>query len=915
MKQALFLFLALALALPACAQEPGNSGGSEVTSVTVSPQTGKVRVEIHTSTPVSAPGSVVNSPDNLIIDLPGVIYRESAHRYRVNRNGVHDVRIWQQSQNPPLTRISIELDRTSRYLISAEAGGLILQLGPSVPGGIQNAASIGGGKRENPPAASGRPSGPARAVGSIAGVFGRSKEPNYGQQQAPVAQPPSPEPPSSTSVQVSPPLAPDETQAGNTTPPPQAEPSAFAAPPAEPAPPTATAAVATAPSGAETSIASNVPEPAPAESKLNAPAEAIPTPAPASAPVAAVTSAVEEVSAAATPPSPAPAPAEVAAAEPPAAPATVTTTPAVAPAPLCGSEAAAAAAANATVGGRPVTSQDVAVAQAFVEVPNADLRTVFHVKFVQQDSAYIDGGRSSGLTEGMKLFVKDPSPAAGADANGPAPDTVQAELVVVGVAETSAVTEVHEPKRDVVPGDLAYLSSQDTQALVQQHALGTTRQYPAVISFTEGGDALDAEAHAEVPRPPMPSANRARIRVGFDYMGTQSTDSSQFSSRDVGLMLQADYTRIGGTYWNLNGYWRGQLNSASSPGQFQTLQELINRTYHMSLTYDNPNSHWVAGFGRMYLPWASSLDTIDGGYFGRRVRPGFIAGIFAGTTPDPTSWNYNPNLQMGGAFVNFAGGSFDAFHYSSTSGAGVNLISWQINRPFLFFENSLSYRRTLSIYQALQADSPAGNPAVAAPGPGIGRSFTTIRWSPFARLQLDANHTYFRDVPTFDPTLVGTGLLDKYLFQGFSGGAHVDVVKQISVYTELGRSNRTGDAQGSLNQMYGVTFGHVPFVGLRADAHYSAFNSSFGSGTYEAITLSRSFGERMRLDVLLGDQAFTSTLAGNQSARFLTATADSSLGTMFFAQGSFTVYRGQLQSYDQWLLTLGYRFDSKSRHK
>ena len=520
-----------------------------------------------------------------------------------------------------------------------------------------------------------------------------------------------------------------------------------------------------------------------------------------------------------------------------------------------------------------------------MEVPNADLRTAFHVKFVQQGNAYIDGGRSAGLAEGMKLFVKDPSPTAGANANGPAPDTVQAELVVVGVAETSAVTEIHEPKRDVVPGDLAYLSSQDTQALVQQHALGTTRQYPAVISFTEGGDALDEEAHAEVPRAPMPSANHARIRIGFDYMGTKSTDSSQLSSHDVGLMLQADYTRIGGTYWNLNGYWRGQLNSASSPGQFQTLQELINRTYHISLTYDNPNSPWVVGFGRMYLPWASSLDTIDGGYFGRRVRRGFIAGIFAGTTPDPTSWNYNPHLQMSGAFVNFEGGSFDAFHYSSTSGAGANLLSWQMNRPFLFFENSLSYRRNVSIYQSLQADSPVGNPAVAAPGPGIGRSFITVRWSPIARLQLDANHTYFRGIPTFDPTLVGTGLLDKYLFQGFSGGAHVDIVKQISVYTELGRSNRTGDAQSSLNQMYGITFGRVPFAGLRADAHYSRFNSSFGSGTYEAISLSRSFSERMRLDVLAGDQAFTSTLAGNQNARFLTATVDSSLGSMFFAAG------------------------------
>jgi len=31
---------------------------------------------------------------------------------------------------------------------------------------------------------------------------------------------------------------------------------------------------------------------------------------------------------------------------------------------------------------------------------------------------------------------------------------------------------------------------------------------------------------------------------------------------------------------------------------------------------------------------------------------------------------------------------------------------------------------------------------------------------------LDMTDTYFRDIPTYDSALVGTGLLDKYLFQG-----------------------------------------------------------------------------------------------------------------------------------------------------
>jgi AMIN domain len=525
-----------------------------------------------------------------------------------------------------------------------------------------------------------------------------------------------------------------------------------------------------------------------------------------------------------------------------------------------------------------------------------NLRTVFKVKYVAEGVAYLDGGRTSGLAEGMKLEIRDSDlPSQEGATVDPTDPRVVAELEVSATAETSAVTDIHLPKRQVKPGDLAYLSSGDAQTLVQQRSLSATRKYPAVVTFTEG-DPLEEEARAEVPRPPQPSVNRARGRIGFDYMGTVSRGSSSATSSDLGMVLRADITRLNGTYWNISGYWRGRLSARSSTSQ-QTLQDLINRTYHLSMTYDNPNSPWVAGFGRLYLPWAPSLDTIDGGYFGRRLSPGVTAGIFAGSTPDPTSWDYSLDRRIGGAFINFQAGDFDAFHYTSTTGIGVSTLKWKIDRPFVFLENTVSYKRYLSIYHSLQADSPAGNPAVPAPGPGLSRSFLTLRIQPHPRLEIDFNHNYFRDVPTFDPQLIGTGLLDKYLFQGFSAGARVEVVKQIFVYGTLGQTNRSGDTKSSLNQMYGITFGHLPWMGLRADAHYSRFNSSFGSGSYRAFSLSRNFTDDIRLEVLA----------------FVNANVDFAIGEHYFAQGGFTINRGQL-SYDQWMFTLGYRFDTKGKH-
>jgi hypothetical protein len=539
------------------------------------------------------------------------------------------------------------------------------------------------------------------------------------------------------------------------------------------------------------------------------------------------------------------------------------------------------------------------------------LRTVFRVKYVAEGVAYLEGGRAQGLAEGTKLEIEDNNlPAKQGDSANAADPRVVAELTVSAVAETSAVTDIHNPKRPVKVGDLAYLSSGDAEALVQQRTLSPTRQYPAVISFTEG-DTLDEEARQEVPRPPLPSVNRARGRIGFDDIETISHGSSNVTSSDLGMVFRGDITRIGGTYWNLSGYWRGELTKASAASQ-QTLQNLINRTYHLNLTYDNPNSTLVAGFGRLYLPWAPSLDTIDGGYFGKRLGSGATLGIFGGSTPDPSSWDYSPNRVIGGVFVNFEGGEFNSFHYSTTSGAGVSMVNWAIDRPFVFFEDSVSYKRTFAIYESAQLDDPRGNSSTPSPGPGLGRNFTTFRVNPHPRVELDLNYNYFRDIPTFDPNLIGTGLLDKYLFQGFSAGGRVEVWNQIWLSTNLGRSSGTGDAKSSLNQMYGITFNRLPGLNLRVDAHYSKFDSSFGAGSYESFSFSRQMSDRLRLEVLLGQQNFASTLTTNTRGRFFTGTFETTLGPHYYLQGNFTTNRGDL-SYDQFMFSLGYRFDSKRK--
>jgi hypothetical protein len=109
--------------------------------------------------------------------------------------------------------------------------------------------------------------------------------------------------------------------------------------------------------------------------------------------------------------------------------------------------------------------------------------------------------------------------------------------------------------------------------------------------------------------------------------------------------------------------------------------------------------------------------------------------------------------------------------------------------------------------------------------------------------------------------------------------------------------------------MYGFTMSDIRHTGIRADAHYSHFDSSFGKGDYQSVSLSRDMRESLRLSVQGGAQNFASTFTNQTRARFVNGSLDWSFVAHYFLSGGVTAYRGQSQNYDQVFFTLGYRFN------
>ena len=544
--------------------------------------------------------------------------------------------------------------------------------------------------------------------------------------------------------------------------------------------------------------------------------------------------------------------------------------------------------------------------------PESKKPTVFRVKYVGDNTVYLEAGRNADLQEGMKLSVVE-APPDGVIAEG-----IQyrgydhiAEVVVSSISDSSAVCDVVKTSGELKIGQAAFLTPESVLARRESQFAAQEDQYPIVMTFTYG-DPLDEEIReireAQVTR--LSPMQRLRGRIGFDYGYT--SESGGFTSRQIGLVIDADMQNIGGTYWNFIGAWRGNIassNSAMAGQPTQTLTDLVNRTYRIGFTYQSPYSPNIMGVGRLYLPWAPSLSTIDGGYFGRKISRKVTIGLFAGSTPDPSSWSYNPNQRIAGTFLNYEQGSFDHFRIYSTIGLALTTIQWKVARQFAFFENTWSWKQYISFYNSTQADAARVSPLVnGGSNPNcVSQSYSTLHFQPVKLFGFGVNYNYFRTLPTFDPRLLGTGLLDQYLFQGLSGDVRLALPKKIGLFASLGRSNATTDKKTSLNQAYGISMGNIGNTGIFADVHYSKFDSSFGSGKYTALSLSKSLSDSLHLQIYGGHQVFNTVLSSNTNSNFVNGVVDWNVGSRYFLEGNLGWYRGTSLNYTQWTGVFGYR--------
>ena len=129
----LFKRLLLALVLSAASigwasPQAGANPPATIRSITVAPDNGGIELEIVGSGRLEPQTKAITGPDRLVIDLPNAVPASTVRNLAVNRGEVKSVRVARYSDNPPTTRVVVDLTSPLPYQVFPSANGMIVKL-------------------------------------------------------------------------------------------------------------------------------------------------------------------------------------------------------------------------------------------------------------------------------------------------------------------------------------------------------------------------------------------------------------------------------------------------------------------------------------------------------------------------------------------------------------------------------------------------------------------------------------------------------------------------------------------------------------------------------------------------------------------------------------------------------------------
>jgi len=503
------------------------------------------------------------------------------------------------------------------------------------------------------------------------------------------------------------------------------------------------------------------------------------------------------------------------------------------------------------------------------------------VQYITPDQIYLDAGRNMGIEKGNKGKIYR---------NG----ELLADIEIIFIADKTSSCKILKKYDNLQIGDLAVIE-------INEQELDT------VENVTSESIAYEAEQPSVTFKPEKKKSKTISGRVGLQFYAQDNLDEYNYDYYQPSLSLNLAFNDILGEYYDLRLKMRSRRNMKKIDGISEN--EWDNRIYNFALNYNNPESRFNFGLGRIISNNISGMGYIDGGVFSYKIEDRINLGFFAGTQPDLQNSRIQYDETKGGIYANYRYRDFNSSFLSATIAIAGQYVNGQIDREFIYQQINYSLSSKLYLYQSSEISVNRGwRKEAAGSDLQLSNLLLSARYNFTRNIGLSLGYDNRQNVYTYYTKTTPDTLFDDDLRQGYRAGVSFKLPMDIRLAFNGNYRTQENSDETSLYYSAGVSFNDFLQTNSFLNYRIAVYDNQYTSGMQNSIGISRYFVRRLNLGVTIGQNLYTYSLYNQDlTDNWLRFNGSYYFNRTFYASGSLEIFRGDNTNSNRIYIDFGVR--------